>query len=82
MYRISLVFIERKPLVVYLFAFIRDQTHSFTIIYIGFFSRENDNIYSYFEFVSIEFTCKLHIFKIPFRHLLILRLFQHNEIGF
>jgi len=24
-------------------------------------SRQNDNLYPYFEFVAIEFTCRLHI---------------------
>jgi len=50
-------------------------------------SRENDNLYSYFEFVA----CKLHIQHVlnfysviftPLWHLPILWLFQHNEIGF
>jgi len=50
--------------------------------------RENDILYSYFEFVAIVFTCKLHILKFyssiftPLRYLPISRLFQHNEIGF
>jgi len=52
------------------------------------FSRENNNLFSYFESVAIELTCKLHILKFysgiftPFRHLSISQLFQHNEIGF
>jgi len=52
------------------------------------FSRENDNLYSYLEFVEIEFTCKLHILKFnsdifnPLRHLPISRLLRHNEMGF
>jgi len=52
------------------------------------FSGENDNLYSYLEFIAIKFTYKLRILKfhsgifVPLRHLPISRLLRHNEMGF
>jgi len=52
------------------------------------FSRENDNLYSYLEFVAIKFAYKLHVLKFhsgifaPLQHLHISRFIRHNEMGF